>query len=129
MTASSAPLWAQSANRTLHSRQNRRKSSILWNDGSSNSRPGEVADIEGLVGETLAELGYTLATPGTARFSEIGRARKKLAYHFFFKAKLWVKQSAVLRALCPDFTSQQIDRVVIADENGPEKVRHLSVQT
>ena len=49
--------------------------------------PGEVADIEGLVGETLAELGYTLATPGTARFSEIGRARKKLAYHLF-KAKL-----------------------------------------
>ena len=91
--------------------------------------PGEIAEIEGLVGETLAELGYTLATDGAAQCSKIVRARKKLAYHLFFNAKLWAKKSAVLRALRPDFTSQQIDGVVIADEKGPEKVRHLTVQT
>src|SRR6266550_586509 len=91
--------------------------------------PAEIAEIEGLVGETLAELGYTLATSGAAQYNKIVRARKKLAYHLFFNAKLWAKKSAVLRALRPDFTSQQIDGVVIADEKGPEKVRHLTVQT
>src|SRR5437879_11863750 len=91
--------------------------------------PAEIAEIEGLVGETLAELGYTLATSGAAQYSKIVRARKKLVYQLFFIAKLWAKKSAVLRALRPDFTSQQIDGVVIADEKGPEKVRTLSVQT
>src|SRR5438270_5123518 len=89
----------------------------------------EIAEIEGLIGETLAELGYALATSGVAQYSKIVRARKKMAYHLFFNAKLWAKKSAVLRALRPDFTSQQIDGVVIADEKGPEKIRHLSAQT
>src|SRR5438445_13784729 len=51
--------------------------------------PAEIAEIEGLVGETLAELGYTLATSGAAQYNKIVRARKKLAYHLFFNAKLW----------------------------------------
>ena len=91
--------------------------------------PMEVTDIEELVGETLAELGYTpSSSSGRGRHSEFAWSRK-LAYRFFFEAKLWAKNSAVIRAMRPKLTSEEIDKIVIADETGPEKIRHLSVET
>jgi hypothetical protein len=56
-------------------------------------------------------------------------AGKKFVYHSFFEAKLWAKNSAVVRAIRPALTSEEIDEIVIVDDNGPEKVRHLSVES
>ena len=87
----------------------------------------ELAKIEGLIGETLTELGYRLASPET-RHSGLGLVGKKFVYQSFFEAKLWAKNSAVIGAIRPALSSEEIDEIVIVDENGPEKIRHLNVE-
>ena len=87
----------------------------------------EVAKIEELIGETLIELGYGLANLET-RHSWPGLVGEKFVYHSFFEAKLWAKNSAVIRAIRPALSSEEIDEIVVVDENGPEKVRQLTVE-
>ena len=87
----------------------------------------ELAKIEELIGETLTELGYRLASPET-HHSGLGLVGQKFVYHSFFEVKLWAKNSAVIRAIRPALSSEEIDEIVIVDENGPEKIRQLNVE-
>jgi hypothetical protein len=84
----------------------------------------ELAKIEALIGKTLIELGYPVASTERQR-SGLKFAAKKFVYYSFFEAKLWAKNSAVIRAIRPALTSEEIDEIVIVDDNGQEKTRHL----
>jgi Sulfotransferase family len=87
----------------------------------------ELATIEELIGETLSELGYSLASRERRRRG-LGSVSKKFVYQSFFEAKLWAKNSAIIRAIRPKLTSAEIDRIVVVDDNGPEKIRHLTIE-
>jgi hypothetical protein len=78
--------------------------------------PGQLTRIEGLVGETLSELGYNKATPGRAACNKIGLAWSRLLYRTFFELKYHSKKSRFLRLLRPAITSQQVDQIVVVDD-------------
>jgi hypothetical protein len=61
--------------------------------------PEELKRFEGLIGATLEELGYPLATqdPGFAESSELKRMRR--VYHAYFDSKLWLKSNTPLGQL------------------------------
>jgi len=63
-----------------------------WKTGYS---PQDLATFEGLVGETLDELGYDLATNGRERFRPKLKA-KRTAYHRYFDTKLYLKAKTPL---------------------------------
>jgi hypothetical protein len=77
---------------------------------------GQLTRIEGLVGGTLSELGYELATPGRAACNKMSLAWSRLAYRQFFELKHQSKKNRVLRALRPSLTSQQVDQIVVVDD-------------
>ena len=56
--------------------------------------PQQLSRIEGLVGNTLRELGYELATDGQENFSSLNRAWNRLVYRQFFEMKLQWKKIA-----------------------------------
>lgn len=86
--------------------------------------PEQLARIEGLVGNTLKELGYELATDRqAAEFNAVNRAWNHLVYHQFFELKLQWKKNGVARALRQPLTSQQIDDVVLVDEAAATRMR------
>jgi hypothetical protein len=78
--------------------------------------PEQLTRIEGLVGSTLSELGYDLATPGRAACNKLKLAWNRLLYRQFFELKLRSKKSRILRALRPALTSQQVDEIVVVDD-------------
>jgi hypothetical protein len=61
--------------------------------------PEELKRFECLIGATLEELGYPLATkdPGLAESSELKRMRR--VYHTYFDSKLWLKSNTPLGQL------------------------------
>lgn len=75
--------------------------------------PEQLALFEALVGPTLTELGYPLATGG-AGASRIKTLRLRTFYHAYFAAKFWFKNSALARAYLGAMSGQQIDDTTIA---------------
>lgn len=72
--------------------------------------------IEGLVGRTLSQLGYELATPGRAACNKMHLGWSRLVYRRFFELKLRSKKNRLLRALRPALTSRQVDEIVVVDD-------------
>jgi LPS sulfotransferase NodH len=75
--------------------------------------PERLALFEALVGPTLKELGYPLATGG-AGVSRIKALRLSACYRAYFAAKFWFKNSALARAYLGPMSGQQIDDTTIA---------------
>jgi hypothetical protein len=84
-------------------------------------RPDQLTRIEGLVGSTLSELGYELATPGRAACNRAQLAWNRLLYRGFFDLKFHSKKSRVLRALRPQLTSEQVDQIVVVDDRASQR--------
>jgi len=80
----------------------------------------QLSDMEGLIGETLAELSYPIATVGGNRLKSSGT---RYGYRLFFEAKLRAKNNGLVRMLRQELTSQEVDRTVIVNENAAEQVR------
>ena len=76
----------------------------------------QLSRVEGLIGSTLKELGYELATSGQSEFSGAERAWNRFVYRRFFELKLQWKKNALARALRPPLTSKEIDDIVLVDE-------------
>ena len=79
--------------------------------------------IEGLVGGTLAELGYELATSGRDEGNPVFRTWNRQLYRQFFELKLQSKKNAVLRALRKPLSSKDVDEVVLVDEGTAARMR------
>jgi hypothetical protein len=79
--------------------------------------PKQLAKIEGLVGNTLSELGYELSNPGAPASNGVELAWNHFLYRSFFELKLQWKKNSLLRALRPPLTSQQVDAVVVVDDS------------
>jgi hypothetical protein len=80
----------------------------------------QLTRIEGLVGGTLAELGYELATTGRNECNALYRAWNRQLYRKFFELKLQAKKNTVLRALRKLLTLKDVDEVVLVDESAAE---------
>jgi len=88
--------------------------------------PAQLTKIEGLVGRTLTDLGYELATRGEAACNKLELAWTRMVYRLFFELKLQLKKNRFLLALRPKLTSQEVDRIVVVDDSAP--ARALNVQ-
>ena len=88
--------------------------------------PEQLLLFEGLVGDQLTNLGYGLSSAGKAGCSPFKLARMRATYRFFFAAKRWYKNSPWTRGLRPQLTSEEIDDVAIADEEGAKTFRAQS---
>ena len=84
----------------------------------------EVEHFEALVGKTLRELGYSLATPESARSETLSLKSTRLLHRSFFAGKLWFKNNSLIRALRPVLTSSEIDEGVLADDAPPVLKEH-----
>jgi hypothetical protein len=85
--------------------------------------PEQLTRIEGLVGSTLAELGYELATTGLDECNPLYRAWNRQLYRRFFELKLQSKKNSLLRALRKPLTSKDVDEVILVDESAAERMR------
>ena len=83
--------------------------------------PEQLARIEALVGGTLAELGYQLATSQSPSHNRLSLIWDRLVYRQFFEAKLQWKKNRILHLLRPDLTSQEVDAGVIVDDLAPTR--------
>ena len=78
-----------------------------------------------MVGDTLAELGYELATSGHYGFNPAYRAWNRFLYRQFFELKLKSKTSRVLRTFRKPLSSKDIDQIVLVEENAA--TRHQAI--
>jgi hypothetical protein len=90
--------------------------------------PQQLIRIEGLVGGTLSQLGYELATPGREVCNKMHLGWDRLVYRRFFELKLKSKKNRVVRALRPALTSEKVDQIVVVDDaaSGGWKIAHHS---
>jgi len=79
--------------------------------------------VEGLVGSTLAELGYELATSGRDEFNPLSRGWNRLLYRQYFELKLESKKNRVLRHLRKPLTSKDVDEIALVDEGAAARLR------
>jgi hypothetical protein len=85
--------------------------------------PRQLSRFEGLVGETLAEFGYEPATAARDRDGSLALKATRKLHHDYFEAKLWFKQSPIMRGLRPALTSDDIDASVLAEDHPPKICR------
>ncbi len=80
--------------------------------------PEELFRLECMVGPTLQELGYPLATDASpCKTSTLMKATRKM-HRAHFEAKLRVKNSGVFRRLRP-LTSKEIDETMLGEDHPP----------
>jgi hypothetical protein len=82
---------------------------------------GQLVRIEALVGDTLAALGYELATPQRVSHKKLSLAWDRLVYRQFFEAKLQWKKNRILHLVRRDLTSREVDAGVIVDDLAPTR--------
>jgi hypothetical protein len=75
--------------------------------------------FEHLVGKTLHEFGYALATRGAQKDLGLGLQATRLLHRSYFAGKLAYKNSRVLRALKPSIKGADLDEIVLADDHPP----------
>jgi len=85
--------------------------------------PAQLARVEALVGETLRELGYELASDRQSELNAVTRGWSRMVYRQFFELKLQWKKNRVARALRGPLTSKEIDDVVLVDEAAATRIR------
>jgi hypothetical protein len=88
----------------------------------------ELARFERLVGGTLQELGYSLATDATKVPEDLALKAARLLHRSFFDAKFWYKNNSWLRTLRPAMNGRDIDEIVLADDH-PVVVKEPSAQS
>jgi hypothetical protein len=93
-----------------------------------NFSPKELSLFERLVGGTLRELGYSLATDGSGRASDLYVKATRLLHRSFFEGKFWYKNNPWVRALRPSMSGSDIDEIVLAEDH-PPPVRETSAQS
>jgi hypothetical protein len=79
----------------------------------------ELERFERLVGNTLQELGYPLATASANSGAPLGLKATRLLHRSFFDTKFWFKNNPLVRALRPTLTSAEIDAGVLAEDHPP----------
>jgi hypothetical protein len=72
--------------------------------------------FEQLVGDTLQELGYSLATNRTKRSATLSLKATRLLHRSFFLAKFWYKNNSWIRAMRPALSGSEIDEIVLAED-------------
>jgi len=82
-----------------------------------NLSPKEVLLIERLVGKTLVELGYSLATKADGIAEDFSLSTTRLLHRTFFASKFWFKNNDWVRAVRPIMTGAEIDEIVLADDH------------
>lgn len=82
----------------------------------------ELERFERLVGGTLQELGYSLATPN--RPATLSLKATRLLHRSFFAGKFWYKNNPAMRALRPALTGAEIDEIVLAEDHPPVLKKH-----
>lgn len=87
--------------------------------------PAQLCRVEELVGNTLQECGYSLATADAGTHNHVALAAKRWIYRRYFEAKLWYKNDPVLRTLRPGLTAAEIDAIVLADDH-PAQIKNLA---
>jgi len=90
--------------------------------------PEELALFERLVGKTLQELGYSLATDGPRHPEDLHLKATRLLHRSYFAGKFWYKNNGWLRTLRPVLKGSDIDEIVLADDH-PALRREPSVQS
>jgi hypothetical protein len=88
----------------------------------------ELATFETLVGGTLQELGYSLATDASRLSENLSAKATRLLHRSFFAAKFWYKNNSWLRPLRPVLTGPDIDEIVLAEDH-PPVIREASAQS
>ena len=83
----------------------------------------QLTRIEGLVGETLTELGYELATSGRYLCNPLYRNWNRLLYRQFFELKLQSKKRRFLGVWRKPLTAKEVDAMVLVDEIGAARLR------
>jgi hypothetical protein len=91
--------------------------------------PKQLNRIEGLIGSTLTELGYELATDGKEKFSPLNRAWSRMVYRQFFEMKLQWKKNALAHAIRHPLTAKDVDKVALVDEATAVQVRSSAAST
>jgi len=81
--------------------------------------------FEQLVGRTLQDLGYTLATGESPRELDLGLRATRLLHRSYFAGKLAYKNSRILRVFRPSMRGTDLDEIVLAD-NAPPTVKRPS---
>lgn len=81
--------------------------------------PEQLHRFEQLVGKTLKELGYALATDGAEKEPSIALQATRLLHRTYFAGKLAYKNSRILRALRPSMKGSDLDEIVLADDHPP----------
>jgi len=75
--------------------------------------------FEQLVGQTLQELGYALATDGAQKQLSLGLQATRLLHRSYFAGKLAYKNNRILRAFRPSMKGSDLDEIVLADDHPP----------
>jgi hypothetical protein len=88
-----------------------------------NFSPKELVLFERLVGRTLQELGYALATDAAGIPEDFSLKTARLLHRSFFAAKFSYKNNAWMRTLRPVMTGAEIDEIVLADDHPATVVR------
>lgn len=87
--------------------------------------PQQLEQFERMMGPTLQDLGYPLATDGSSQGMTLGQRVTRLIYRSYFRGKLWFKKNSLVRALRPALTSAEIDATCLG-EDGPPAVRTVT---
>ncbi len=82
-----------------------------------NFSPKELMLFERLVGTTLEELGYSLATEAAKIPEDLSLRMTRLLHRSFFASKFWFKNNRWVRTLRPVLTGEEIDAIVLADDH------------
>ena len=77
--------------------------------------PDELLRFERILGNTLREFGYALATNGPEMGQDLATINLRLLHRIYFAAKLWGKNNAVLRAIRPTMAASDLDEIVHAE--------------
>lgn len=85
--------------------------------------PEQLKRVEGLIGATLTELGYGLATDGQEKYNSAKRAWNRLVYRRFFEMKLQWKKNPLAHAIRRPLTAKEVDGMVLVDELGAARLR------
>jgi hypothetical protein len=83
----------------------------------------QLSRIEGLVGNTLMELGYELASTGVESSNRLYVEWNRMIYRQFFELKLHSKTNAILRILRSPLSSKFVDSVSLVDEKTAARIR------
>jgi Sulfotransferase family len=79
----------------------------------------QLLKFERILGHTLTELGYELATDGASEGLDLSLHTTRFLHRSYFVAKFQFKNSGLIRLLRPPMTGADLDEIVLADDHPP----------